>query len=426
MRKLFYLLPFVLMALSCNNDDVCKENEMLVLDIEKALETRECVNLSKYASAINYIPLETNLDCMMSGDESMQIVKHGENFYFYSEGSSAPVFCFGRDGKFRRFIGTQGRANNEFRRYVRDFVINEESGDMLISDLEANLLFYDKNGNYKHTASLPSQSVTVGDDCRIVYKGNGEYFYIGYYKDENLYQSVSEPIIKNSDDFVIHINSSGDELLRRYLGPTYSHVEFKKNGRYGLSLDPTALYNSDGLVNIRRRDTIYRYDCEQDTLMVEYLLDFGKLQEKGGKPKARLLPKRTGVFINSEKFVLFLMLFGKQYFPDLENTFLVFLYDKESRKIKSLEEDPEYGFALEFCGFGTMPGEKKGYAGFINDLDGGAPFMPRYIKDGRMYQLMDAIRFMDLAEKSNSRAMKKVAASMNEDSNPVIIEVVLK
>ncbi len=53
MRKLFYLLPFVLMALSCNNGDVCKENEMLVLDIEKALETRECVNLSKYALAIN-------------------------------------------------------------------------------------------------------------------------------------------------------------------------------------------------------------------------------------------------------------------------------------------------------------------------------------------------------------------------------------
>ena len=54
------------------------------------------------------------------------------------------------------------------------------------------------------------------------------------------------------------------------------------------------------------------------------------------------------------------------------------------------------------------------------------PFVPRYIKDGRMYQIMDAIRFMDLAERGNSKKMKEVAAQLNEDSNPVLIEVILK
>jgi hypothetical protein len=116
-------------------------------------------------------------------------------------------------------------------------------------------------------------------------------------------------------------------------------------------------------------------------------------------------------------------------FPDMDKKYnhSVFLYDKQSRKTTALAADPNLGLALEFCGFGIMPGaEKTGYAGFVNDLDGGAPFVPRYIKDGKMYQIMEAIRFMDLADKCKSPAMKKVAASMNEDSNPVLIEVVLK
>ena len=61
-----------------------------------------------------------------------------------------------------------------------------------------------------------------------------------------------------------------------------------------------------------------------------------------------------------------------------------------------------------------------------NDLDNGAPFLPSSIVDNKMYQIVDAITFMELAEKSNSQKMKEVAASLTEESNPVIIEVQLK
>ena len=43
-----------------------------------------------------------------------------------------------------------------------------------------------------------------------------------------------------------------------------------------------------------------------------------------------------------------------------------------------------------------------------------------------MYELMDAIRFIEQAQKSKSNKMKRVAASLTEDSNPILIEVVLK
>lgn len=424
MRKLFYLLGLVIALVSCNGkNDVAGEVE--VIDIQEGVENRGHVMLSKYASEIKYTPLETSIDCMMWGDEYVKILKNGDRFYFYSEVSSAPVFCFSQSGKFIRYIGTQGRAANEFRSRVNDFTINGENGQMLIADLENNLLFYDSEGNHIRTASLPHDLLSIGDNYTIIHKGGGEYMFTGFKKCEK----NGVDIIKTSDDFIVHIDSCGRELERKPVGASYGLIIKRVLNRFGVREDPSALYYTDGTVNIRRADTIYTYNIEKDTLLMEYLVDYGKLQARHEDFKVFFLPKRTGLFLNADKFVIFSMLFSGTSFPDMDKKYnhSVFLYDKQSRKTTALAADPNLGLALEYCGFGVGPGaEKTGYAGFVNDLDGGAPFVPRYIKDGKMYQIMEATRFLDLAEKCSSQAMKKVASSMNEESNPVLIEVVLK
>jgi hypothetical protein len=43
-----------------------------------------------------------------------------------------------------------------------------------------------------------------------------------------------------------------------------------------------------------------------------------------------------------------------------------------------------------------------------------------------MYQLIEAIDFIEMAEKSTSARMKEVASQLTEDSNPVVVEVTLK
>ena len=67
-----------------------------------------------------------------------------------------------------------------------------------------------------------------------------------------------------------------------------------------------------------------------------------------------------------------------------------------------------------------------GYAGFTNDIDGGMLFYPKYINEGKMYQLVDAIDFIEYAQKSNSQKMKEVAATLTEESNPVMVVATLK
>ena len=43
-----------------------------------------------------------------------------------------------------------------------------------------------------------------------------------------------------------------------------------------------------------------------------------------------------------------------------------------------------------------------------------------------MYQLVDAYRFIESAERSTSDKMKEVAATLTEDSNPILVKAILK
>ena len=65
--------------------------------------------------------------------------------------------------------------------------------------------------------------------------------------------------------------------------------------------------------------------------------------------------------------------------------------------------------------------------GFINDIDGtGDYFSPTQMFGNKMYQVVSADLFIEAAAKSNSQKMKQVAATLTEESNPVIVVATLK
>ena len=69
--------------------------------------------------------------------------------------------------------------------------------------------------------------------------------------------------------------------------------------------------------------------------------------------------------------------------------------------------------------------ELNGYA-FKNDLDGGLPFVIDNMFENKMYQVVDAITFIELAKKSNSKSVKEIAGKLTEESNPIVIVATLK
>ena len=69
--------------------------------------------------------------------------------------------------------------------------------------------------------------------------------------------------------------------------------------------------------------------------------------------------------------------------------------------------------------------ELNGYA-FKNDLDGGLPFVIDNMFENKIYQVVDAIKFIDLAKKSNSKRAREIADKLTEESNPIVIVATLR
>ena len=65
--------------------------------------------------------------------------------------------------------------------------------------------------------------------------------------------------------------------------------------------------------------------------------------------------------------------------------------------------------------------------GFVNDVnDDELIFLPKMCRGNKMYELIDAINFIDMAEKSKSGKIKEVASKLTEESNPVLVVGTLK
>ena len=88
---------------------------------------------------------------------------------------------------------------------------------------------------------------------------------------------------------------------------------------------------------------------------------------------------------------------------------VLFLYDKTDKKLSLLKPD-----------------KHNKISSFVNDIDGGAAFTPFYMKDNIMYQIIDAMTFIETARESGSPQMQNIAAQLTDESNPVIMAVRLK
>jgi len=117
--------------------------------------------------------------------------------------------------------------------------------------------------------------------------------------------------------------------------------------------------------------------------------------------------------MESDNFIILEILFPAYSNEGIEQHRIIdkILYDKRNQK----------SVLLRYYGSLDLNVE-----GFNNNLDGGAPFLPSYLIGNRMFQFMDAAKFIDLAGKCRSEKMKEVAARLKPSSNPVMIVAKLK
>lgn len=309
--------------------------------LEPALNSNEEVLLSNYASAIDYVALDTQEGVMLPDKNSISL-RAANNELFLCNVPLAPYdqAChrYTNDGKYLNSIGIKGRAPGEF---VAIFNIEVDAKEKTVKVYDVNkLVAYDFSGKLAYETNKDSLSKEEAVKCSMGRK-SGEFIYNNYHE---------HSIIPEKNDTITNLDGT-----------------------------------------------------------TRYVLDYGTYKsEDKENPKVKLLVNK---YIETSSFLKLDILFTPKEYPNLSqrNRFCEVVFDKKTGKAKSLKSDE--GFPLD---------------GFINDIDGGAPFWPVYAIDNKMYQILDAIDFIAMAKKSSSERMKSVASKLTEESNPVIVIVTLK
>ena len=393
MKWLLYAIVLLLFPIS-----VFASSGVRVIDAEAALKEREGLNLSRYATSIKYIPLETGLIYLPEAADISLYVRDGE-YYLVSRNDANGTGCYkyGNDGAFVSTFIRRGRGPGEWT-YLVDSDMDYNSGNIVVADAYNKVLVYGKEGGYLHSVPLPGYIKFP----RVLYAGPDSLLI----SVDNMQESKEEIYVAGKDRIFKKSMTAGD-LHTEY--SMFAGRRSSTNCRYDIFK-----CGGESYIISQATDTVYSVSGDFKK-HARYFLDFGKFRDESAYEDCHsgeginILPEGSR-FGNSRFFCLRLLIpVDMDERLSLNERMIPFIYDVASNKAYAPKSKGD-----------TM------LNGFTNDLDGGAPFWPHVIYEDRMYQLVDAIDFMEAAQESDSAGMKRVAAQLTEDSNPVLIEVTLK
>ena len=151
MRKLtvFLVLFLILFSFpacqrSTNND------RLLIVDIDPTSQPKGSLMLSDLVERVEYIPLETNENCIVGDIFSLFDVS--KNYIAVDVTQTREVFLFDRTGRFVSKIGSRGQGPGEYRS-PREVFIDESKKCVYLKDVR-QILMYDFSGKHLNTFSF--------------------------------------------------------------------------------------------------------------------------------------------------------------------------------------------------------------------------------------------------------------------------------
>lgn len=385
---------------SCSGGNgAVKDSDCVVIDMEQALEGAEVVCLSKYASSIEYIPLETLPEGMLG--RVTAFTEGDGKFYFGSGQDNDGLKVFDDMGKFVGKIGDVGRGPGEYSKVMK-LLYDDDNERIAVVDV-GKVIFYGADAGEKAVeVCLPDE---IGNARIAGCNDNGKLVVLA--KERN-------DVTGSVTEICYIVGPDGNILERVVIGPEMSQIVEMEHGKIVFSSGSTLVVNGDDIFSLcGSLDTLYR--VEANGVEPELVLDYGSYKPLTQTQDVmnRLMVSASSIF-EADGFILFGFIGVNQFdqvVPDKskQRGSGYMLYDKSEKRAYVMKHDREYPLI-----------------GFKNDLDGGMNFAPRYIVGNSMYRVENASSFIEYAEKSTSAKMKEVAAMLDEDSNPVLVKVVLK
>lgn len=169
------------------------------------------------------------------------------------------------------------------------------------------------------------------------------------------------------------------------------------------------LYKDSLVVADSYSDTLFRFDPQLNRIPA-FAVHYGKYKIKSGAERDGSITVNARNSMETDSFVLLsLISWADLPFMAPDNRVTSLVYDKATGQATILP----YSEAMEqYC--------------FTNDIDGGAPFAPDAVYGDKIYQVIDAIHFIELSKEYGSPEMKEIAKGLDENSNPVLVVATLE
>lgn len=393
MKKLF-VIAVILFVASCKGGEAVPEADgVKTVYLEPLVGSEQVVKLSEVASKVLYIPLETSQESLV-GD-----VRHAHienNVIYLPDMGAKKLSRFSPEGKYLGSVGRNGRAYGEFATLTGfSFDYDYEKGAELLFDLD-KLIEYHKDG-----------SVSVVQLDRFEEKT----FEVNFIKKlGNKYICAISRFGTDVCDLV-YLDSTGKligEIPDDYKSSEYKEqkVQNVKQGEMIFSAVRSRAFafpyrfGSRLMVTYPSNDTIMAYKPDDTIPKLAYVIDYGQyagMKDEFGDDFIKLI----STFTRESKNHLFLTFnFGKYRTSKSSEMLTRVLFDKSTGEAKSL--------------LGRLE----------NDIDGGPSFWPLHVsRDGQMIAIIQAIDFIEAAKECNSAEMKRIATTLTDESNPVIMLV---
>jgi hypothetical protein len=396
--RLMHILILSLSITGCQNS---KDNEELLLktfDL-KTLPKVTTVKLSELGfKDIKYISLETtdssliqdtysplNFDRILASNDYI-ILKH-----------FSTVLKFRNDGSFISKIGRQGRGPDEFQ-VCHDVEVSSDGQIYLADGFKSKLFIYSKNGNLLRTVNFPLSRKYV------------EYMYF-----DNKFLCYNQNNLADIDNSFNVIDTSGN-IIKSF------------PNKYPFKRHPSAFGFTQENLFYRFNNQIFKKEVYCDTIFEFDKMSFKphmviQVGDKLVTPEIRSVTDGLDIvkkYIDPYK----LFEFGDYVYYEFQTEFILSKGSKVYSFIGSKKDD-----------FDTLIDTEQG---LVNDLDGGPNITPITTKDDNtIVAMIDAIELKayvvsDTFRNSNPKypkkkeELEKLANSLKETDNPVIIMVSLK
>ena len=387
-RRVIYL-SFLLLFFGCS----APKNDIVEISPEYFVD--EQLSLSDIADDIKYIPLDSKVLIPFINDLEMT-----DSLIFVKGGRGTGVMAFDQSGSFIRIIGNVGKGPGEYLK-PSFITLNKIGREVYVNDYRKTLV-YNFNGNFLRTFNESASALKT------------------LFKDDKLYSGciLMNSLRDNPPYYWIVRDKFGHEL--------YS----KKNTTTGFQMSnagsittPYCIYKYNDRICYwnQYNDTIF--EIEDTIYRARYLFK---------KDQYRLTPEvatKSGYIPGQDQHFIPIIISESQHY-----LFIIFsqnkkenlcIYNKTKNEFKSV----------------AFPENKR--AGINNDLDAGLPlslYFPLHVDANQKEYLITSVDAFQLkahvaseAFKNSTpkfpekkKALEKLANSLNENDNPVLVLVKLK